>query len=581
MWVDLPSTSNDVYNLYLCSHDIEECVASYFGKYYDEQPGWWYGRPSWGSWTDDWSLWTGYDWLGIMWRLKNDEPPEPGGEHRAGIFLDRQRVGVLQGDYGMWWLPSASDNFCDWFVEDLGPALGDVARVTVTDSDGIVSVCLLASNDGGATWEAYACTYEASYDRWRAPAPENQITPGSKILYYWEATDGVGNTGTFPDDAPAETFEFSILPIAGSVEDPAILVVDKHGSETSGELRDSRHASDRYYREALDARGYAYDVYNFDYEGHGTAGRPDISNMRYYDTQIWFANRNFDDPVGAYVVMHSNERAALTEWLSQAEGGLERNLLLTGNEINSGLAGSRARDFLSEWLAAELLADDVGDTLPTLRDASGGFRFMRYDDRECVLAGGCPELSNFDAIAPTWVTGSEPVAEYVTADRSVVSAGVAYTHPTMGYQTVTLGFGVEFMMDHLLPTGHYATGAHDRADLLANVMEYFGKEPSGPGTEIQGEHALITALYRPAPNPSVRGATIAYSLARAGHVTLRVYSVSGRLVATLIDTSLDAGDYRVVWDGATDDGLRVAAGVYFVRMKVDGFSASEKLVLLK
>lgn len=578
MWIDVPRPSNDVWRLYLCAQDVEECVWPYLGRYYYAHPGWLFEGPYWASWSDDWTAWTEADWLGIMWRLKNDGPPDPGSEHRAGIFLDRQRVGIVQGDYGTRWEILAGDSYSDWFSDDLSHAIDDTAHLKVTDADGVLSVYLLASNDGGVTWEAYACSWDG---RWVSPPPGNQITPGSEILYYWEATDGLGNTSTLPDNAPEQTFEFSILPIVGSVEEPAILLVDKHDAVTPGEARDSRHTSEHYYREALDVLGFRYDVYDFEYAEGSDERYPDTSDMRYYDTQIWFANREFDYPYGDYQVVHPTEQAALTAWLSQAGGGRDRNLLLSGNEISSGLVASGSHDFLAEWLATEFLADDIGDTLPTLRDASGGFRFMGYDDRRCILAGGCPRLLNFDAIGPTWVAGSELVAEYVTADRSIVTAGVAYTHPTMGYRTVNLGFGLEFMMDYLLPNGHFAPGVADRTDLLANAMDYFGKEPGGPGTGVEEAQVLATALSRPAPNPSAPGATIAYSVARPGRVTVRVYSVSGRLVTTLVDDDLDAGEYRAVWGGATDGGLRAAGGVYFVRMEAEGLRASEKLVLLK
>jgi hypothetical protein len=585
MWVDLPRTSNDVYDLYLCSKDIEECVASYLPGYWDEQVGgWWDGGPYWVSWSHDWTAWVGNDWLAIMWKLRNEQPPDPGAEHRAGIFLDRQRVGVLQGDFGTRWELYPSRQFGDWFEDDLALAFEDSSWVRVTDEDGVYSVYVLASGDGGGVWEAYEARRESPGSNWWiAPPPANQLLAGVEIRYFWEATDGAGNTSTYPDNAPEETFELSILPIVGSVENPAVLLVDKHGGATAGEERDYRHPSERYYREALDVLGYVYDVYDFDYAREDLGKYPDTSDMRYYDTQIWFANREFDDPDEDEQVVHPLEQAALVAWLSQAEGGRDRNLLLTGNEINSGLAGTRAegRGFLSDWLATEFLADDVGDTLPSLRDASGGFGFMRYDDRRCILAGGCPALSNFDEIEPTWVAGSELVAEYVTADRSVRPAGVAYTSPTMGYQTVNLGFGMEFMMDYLLPCGQYASGAADRVDLLANIMEYFGREPDGPGTGTGEGHVLTTALSRPTPNPSARGAVIAYGLARRGRVTMRIYSAAGRLVRTLVDGDLDAGGYSAVWDGATDAGSRAASGVYFVRMEAEGLSASEKLVLLK
>ena len=88
------------------------------------------------------------------------------------------------------------------------------------------------------------------------------------------------------------------------------------------------------------------------------------------------------------------------------------------------------------------------------------------------------------------VTGAETAAEYVTQSAEIWPAGVAYTHPTMGYQTVNLGFGIEFMAGDLLPARVYATGAADRVDLMANIMEYFGKAPTTTPTGAENSSAF-------------------------------------------------------------------------------------------
>ena len=181
--------------------------------------------------------------------------------------------------------------------------------------------------------------------------------------------------------------------------------------------------------------------------------------------------------------------------------------------------------------------------------------------------------------------GAELVAEYVLEDMSVWPAGVAYTHPTMGYQTVNLGFGMEFMIGDLLPNGHYTTGAYDRVDLMANVMGYFGKTPPGPGTGTETDGLFTTRLDHARPNPFNPTTTIAYSLAGRSHVTIRVYDIAGRVVRTLVDGEAEPGEHAVIWDGATDAGQRAASGVYFVRMEGaddDGrFNRIRKAVMLK
>ncbi|MCK4511982.1 T9SS type A sorting domain-containing protein, partial [bacterium] len=147
------------------------------------------------------------------------------------------------------------------------------------------------------------------------------------------------------------------------------------------------------------------------------------------------------------------------------------------------------------------------------------------------------------------------------------------------------GFGMEFMSDVMLPTGHYTSGAPDRVDLMANIMEYFGTEPTAPGTGIEGAETFVTKLSHAHPNPFNPATTIAYSLAGRSRVVIRVYDVAGRVVTTLVDGEVDAGPHTIVWDGTTDSGERAASGVYFVRMEGSGdagvFGKVVKAVMLK
>lgn len=177
------------------------------------------------------------------------------------------------------------------------------------------------------------------------------------------------------------------------------------------------------------------------------------------------------------------------------------------------------------------------------------------------------------------------MAEYVTQSLDVWPAGVAYTNPTMGYQTVNLGFGVEFMAGDLLPTREYTSGASDRADLMASIMEYFGKLPTTTPTGSGSGSEFANRLDHARPNPFNPLTTVAFSLAAECHASIRVFDCAGRVVRTLVDAELEAGPHTVTWDGTTDTGIRAASGVYFIRMEAagagDAFRASRKLVLLK
>jgi hypothetical protein len=582
MWLDMPQTSGDGFDLFLSSDDLYECVTDP-ASFVDEDPGWWYGGPFWGTWTDDWDAFAGNDWMAIVWDVR--QRLEPDGPHMAGIFVNRTRVGIPSGDAGTQFDLNTWARFNDWYVEQMTDALQDTGRLLISDDDDIISAFVVASNDAGQTWESYACTRESpESDWWLTPPPVNQMTPGSRIVYYFTATDGVGNTATYPDDAPSRVYEFSILPINGSTSAPGILLVDKHGRRMPGEARDYLHTSEYYYSEMLDILGYEWDVYDVEVpsgtneQSHG----PDSVAYKYYDTQVWFTNE-----FNSYTI-EPFDQSNLVNWLNQSGAGKERNLLLTGNDIGYELveAGTETLFFYSTWLASAYQANAVGsvvvDSLPGVRDHAGDYDFMTHGDGECILTGGCPSINYFDVVdRRSGVAGNEIVADYVKADASTRPAGVAYTHPTMGYQTVNLGFGMEFMVDGLLPSGYFETGVEDRSDLMGNILNYFGRTPSGPGTGV-ADGSAKNELSHAFPNPFNPMTRIAYSVKEAGPVSIEVYNVAGRVVRRLLEEELDAGSSGyVVWDGTDDAGERCASGVYFYRIAAPGFRTSRKMVMLK
>lgn len=83
------------------------------------------------------------------------------------------------------------------------------------------------------------------------------------------------------------------------------------------------------------------------------------------------------------------------------------------------------------------------------------------------------------------------------------------------------------------------------------------------------------------PNPFSSVARIPFGVASGGRLTVKVYDVAGRLVRTVEDRTLPAGDYELTWDGRDGGGKRVANGVYFVRLTAPGGSLTRKAVLLK
>lgn len=80
------------------------------------------------------------------------------------------------------------------------------------------------------------------------------------------------------------------------------------------------------------------------------------------------------------------------------------------------------------------------------------------------------------------------------------------------------------------------------------------------------------------PNPFQRSTTLAFSLAAAGQARLRVFDLSGRAVRTLADGAFAAGPQVLEWDGASDAGAALAAGVYFARLETAAGTRTQRMV---
>ncbi len=84
------------------------------------------------------------------------------------------------------------------------------------------------------------------------------------------------------------------------------------------------------------------------------------------------------------------------------------------------------------------------------------------------------------------------------------------------------------------------------------------------------------ALAQNYPNPFNPETNISYTLADVAKVSLKVYTVTGEEVATLVNETQSAGSFNVSFNAAS-----LPSGVYFYRLDAGNFSATHKMLLLK
>lgn len=83
------------------------------------------------------------------------------------------------------------------------------------------------------------------------------------------------------------------------------------------------------------------------------------------------------------------------------------------------------------------------------------------------------------------------------------------------------------------------------------------------------------------PNPFNPSTTISYYLPLSCQISLLVYDISGRLVATLERQHQSAGMHTTVWDGRNDQGITQSSGSYIYRLDYPGGSISRRMTLVK
>jgi len=103
------------------------------------------------------------------------------------------------------------------------------------------------------------------------------------------------------------------------------------------------------------------------------------------------------------------------------------------------------------------------------------------------------------------------------------------------------------------------------------MIQYWDNSPTG-----DTPMSLPFVLNQNYPNPFNPSTSISFTIDRDGFVSLNVYDVAGRVVATILNKSMTAGSYDV---GFNASGL--SSGVYFYKLKTADQEMTRKMILLR
>lgn len=158
---------------------------------------------------------------------------------------------------------------------------------------------------------------------------------------------------------------------------------------------------------------------------------------------------------------------------------------------------------------------------------------------------------------------------------------IAYISKNSFYYSMDLGQNWKQVNDSLFKRGDYVNAiAVDNYFLFAGTQNGGWRIPvSDIVTSVKNDEPNFPKsfyLYQNYPNPFNPTTTIRYEIPKASFVSLKIYDLLGREVATLVNGEKNAGSYEAKFDGS-----KLSSGIYFYRMKAGSFINTKKFVLLK
>jgi DNA-binding beta-propeller fold protein YncE len=286
------------------------------------------------------------------------------------------------------------------------------------------------------------------------------------------------------------------------------------------------------------------------------------------------------DYVGARLEKFTSEGAFLLSWAIPSTNADHVAVDAAGDVYVSGYTDFSVHKYTSTGVSLLDWSSNGGSQTSGVVEVNGIVYVVQWDEPvvEEFTTGG-DYLASFDAstsggtdievdtLGQLWVAdfNHNMIRVFTTSGDPVDAFGALGSGPGEFNGAIGIGIGLE--------------GSIYVADQYNNRVQRFG-EPVASASDQPMAHPAGLTIGGIAPNPCRASVELTYAVARAENLRITVTDVAGRTIAKLADGPVTAGEHRITWEPRGEDGRRLAAGHYLIRLAGEHGASVGRLVVV-
>jgi len=304
----------------------------------------------------------------------------------------------------------------------------------------------------------------------------------------------------------------------------------------------------------------SYDIVWFENDGNAFFSSHYISKNNNYVPSIFAADMDRD---GDMDVLYSSSKDEIV-WCENNGVEIFTPHVITNNADNIDLI-----------FTADLDSDGDMDVLSTF------YHSDNYDGKIVWYENNGNEHFKSHIIATTGHTISSIYAVDIDNDKAIDILTTSSSNNTV---ILFENDGAEHFIDHVITTDAdgarsvYAADVDSDGDL--DVLSASAEDGKIAWYEnliqLPAYLPIQNNLYQNYPNPFNTSTNISFDVKETDHVTLKIFDILGRSVATLVDENSKRRNYKIEFDASN-----MASGIYFYQIQIGDYTTTKKMLLTR